>query len=85
MIEDDTGPKLAGPKGPVFPQVEDYLRLQTFLKNLAREKQLNIEVRIAQHEAEALVSHLVFVRDVDFAITDDSDAFAFLCPQTVLH
>ena len=80
MIDDDTAPQPVIP-GPVFPQGKDYQHLKVYLTTT----DLPIEVCVAQHEAEALVSYLVTTDKAQFAITDDSDALAFLSPQTVFH
>lgn len=63
----------------IRPIAEDYQALKYAMDSAG------IETATAKFEAEALCSHLCRIGKVDFIITEDSDALAYLCPSVLLN
>lgn len=62
---------------PDAPCSADYAQVRLTLAN--------DDVRVAQYEAEALCSFLVSTNQAHAALTNDTDAFAYLCPRVILN
>jgi 5'-3' exonuclease len=59
------------------PQTRDF----DFIKEILGKD----NIRMAKYEAEALCSYMVFTGECYAAVTDDSDAIAYLCPRIIQH